>query len=351
MEKYLTMTHRNLSQATNTNQSPTDDSYGFFLFFFDEISGHIPLFAYPNELMDNEEEKEIISIHSIWWHQEKFLEAEKFITMDLELGGVTYSATLILCQTRRTKRRSGMDSSKWQAERFVLFVRAPSSVSFIAQEILHELKTRIQGTIGENLCFLVENHLKGKEDSEIGEFLREKSRKIENQLVELCSSLIPRMPITKLETQLEKSIQEERVKSKLSQTQELEEQVIPKQHRQLRFSIPKGKKLKIRKEKPEVALVPEPKRVKVLEVKGSKDDTRVRVTVCNNSSEPIINGLLKIYESQGFFGKDILVSRIDKWEPKKKITIEFETTKKIGNIYFLKVEDEKETIKVRRILG
>ena len=69
-----------------------------------------------------------------------------------------------------------MDSKKWQAERFVLIVRAPSAVSFIAQEVLHELKTRIQGNIGENLCFLVENHLKREEKSEIGEFLEKKSR-------------------------------------------------------------------------------------------------------------------------------------------------------------------------------
>ncbi|UCE14920.1 MAG: hypothetical protein JSV04_07000 [Candidatus Heimdallarchaeota archaeon] len=345
------MAHGNLPQTQNADLIPTDDSYGFFLFFFDEISGHIPLFTYPSELIDNENEKEIISIHSIWWHQDKFLETEKFITMDLELGGVTYCATLILCQTRRVKRRSGMDSSKWQAERFVLFVKAPSSVSFIAQEILYELKTRIQGNIGENLCFLVESHLKGKEDSEIAEFLRQKSEKIEYQLIELCNLLIPKIPITKLETQLEMSIQEETVEPEVLQSQELEEQVIPKKHKQLRFSIPKGKKLKVIKDKPEAARVPGPKRVKILQINRSKDDTIVRVTVCNNSSKPIINGLLKIYESQGFFGKDILVTKIDKWEPTKEITIEFEPTKDIGNIYFLKVEDENETIKVRRILG
>lgn len=344
------MTHRDLPLTTDTDQTLIDDSYGFFLYFFDEISGHIPLFAYPNELLKNKNEKKIISIHSIWWHQDKFLETNKFITIDLELRGVIYCATLILCQTRRTKRRSGMDSTKWQAERFVLIVRAPSAVSFIAQEILYELKTRIQGNIGENLCFLVENHLKMKENTEIREFLEKKSKNIERQLAKICISLFPKIPITKLETQLEESDQGEIVESKVSRSQELEVQVLPKKHKELRFSIPRFSKIEIQNDKSEAVLAPKPKRVKIIHLKRSEDDKIIRLTVRNNSSDSIINALLIIYESQGFFGKDVLVSRVREWPPKKEISIEFEPINDRGIIYFLKVEDEKETIKVKRIL-
>jgi len=350
-EKCLVMGHGDLSLHTDIDQSITDNSYGFFLYFFDEIQGHVPLFVYPQELMNNKDEKQIISIHSIWWHQDKFLETDKFISMDLELGGVIYCATLILCQTRRTKRRSGMDSEKWRADRFVLIVKAPSAVSFIAQEILHELKTRIQGSIGENLCFLVENHLKMQEDSEVEDFPNKKSKDITQQLVKLCTSLIPKIPISKLEDQLEESYREELDESTATTVEEPQIQVPPiKKHKKLRFSIPTGKKHEIKKEKP-VSLVPAPKRVKIVDVKRSEDDRLVQVTVRNSSSDVIVNALLKIYESEGFFGNDILVSRIKEWAPNVEVSIQFEPAKTSGVIYFLKVDDEKETIKVKRILG
>jgi hypothetical protein len=64
-----------------------------------------------------------------------------------------------------------------------------------------------------------------------------------------------------------------------------------------------------------------------------------------------MNALLKIYESQGFFGKDILVSKINEWAPNKDVLIEFELANSSGIIYFLKVEDEKGTIRVKRIVG
>lgn len=331
--------------SSNTHQSTIYDSYGFFLYFFDEIRGHIPLFSYPKELLNDENEKQIISIHSIWWHQDKFLETDKFTTMDLELRGVTYSATLVLCKTRRTKRRSGMDSTKWQAERFVLIVRAPSVVSFIAQEILHELKTRVQGNIGENLCFLVENNLKKDENSEIGEFLSKKSREIEQQLSTMCNSLIPKIPISKLLVPI--SNQESKEISS-TQSQESKEFAQPKE---LRFSIPKGGMKKNSKVAKEPVLSPKPRGVKIVLIEPTEDDTILCVTIQNISSETINNAQVKIYESQGFFGKDVLVSKIRKWAPKENISLEFEPSKESGIIYFLKIDDEHENFYVKRILG
>ncbi|UCG01745.1 MAG: hypothetical protein JSW11_19320 [Candidatus Heimdallarchaeota archaeon] len=344
------MRYGDLSAFTDIDQSNIDDSYGFFLYFFDEVQGHVPLFSYPKQLLNNKNEKEIISIHSIWWHQDRFLETDKFISIDLELGGVIYCGTLILCETRRIKRREGMESKKWQAERFVLIVKAPSTVSFIAQEILHELKTRIQGSIGENLCFLVELHLKKQENSDVEEFLKKKSDDIEHELIRLCISLIPKMPITKLEGQLEESVIGDTNGASTTPTHESQIQKPAKKPR-LRFSIPTSHKHEISKEKPDVTLAPEPKRVRVTNIKHSEDDKRVQVTVRNSSSNLIVNALLKIYESQGFFGKDILISEIKEWAPNQDVLIEFELADSSGIIYFLKVEDEKGTIRVKRIIG
>jgi hypothetical protein len=100
-----------------------------------------------------------------------------------------------------------------------------------------------------------------------------------------------------------------------------------------------------------VTLAPEPKRVRIVDIRHSEDKKLVQVTVRNSSSKVIVNALLKIYESQGFFGKDILVSKVKEWAPKKEVTIEFNLANTSGTIYFLKIEDEKGTIRVKRIVG
>ncbi|MFX0210124.1 MAG: hypothetical protein ACFFDT_29350, partial [Candidatus Hodarchaeota archaeon] len=103
--------------------------------------------------------------------------------------------------------------------------------------------------------------------------------------------------------------------------------------------------------KHEVSLAPEPKRVRIVNIKRSKDDSFVQVTVRNNTSDVIVDAVLKIYESQGFFGNDILVSRMKEWAPHEDVSIEFKPAKTSGIIYFLKIEDENGTIRVKRIVG
>ncbi|MHA2328411.1 MAG: hypothetical protein ACXACR_07810, partial [Candidatus Hodarchaeales archaeon] len=326
-----------------------DQSYGFFLYFFDETRGHIPLFVYPVEQIPNETEKQILSIHSIWWHQDKFLETTKFTTMDLELGGTIYSATLFLCNTRRIKKRFGMDSTKWQRERFVLIVRAPSQVSFIAHEILQELKNRIQSNVGENLCHLVEKNLRFNENLKIEEELIEKADNVEKTLVTLCESLIPKIPISKLEEQFVETSQEQLEISENLQHEILNRDTEPDKPKKFRFSIPTKKTIEIKKGKP--VLQQKSRRVKIIHIDHGKDDNVVRVTIRNNSLEFINEAVLKIYESQGFFAKDILVSTIRRWAPKKEVTLEFKPTTESGTKYFLKIEDKNDIIKVKRIIG
>lgn len=317
-------------------------SYGVYLYFFDEIRGHIPLFVYPTGIT-SKDERQILSIHSIWWHQDEFLTTSKFNTIDLELGGVIYSATLFFCNSRRTKRRFGMDSSKWKPERFVLIIKAPSEVSFIAQEILYELKAGIQNNIGTDLCFLVENQLEIEKDSEIMEFIKIKSRYIKQQLEFLSNSLIPKIPLDKLRVHLEKKVESSAFSNQGSN------QILIEKQKKLHFSIPKGKKIKIQNQKQELVLGLKPKRVKIIQINWSDNNKIARVTVRNHSSDFINNALIKIYESQGFFGKNILISRIRKWEPKKDVLLEFEPTNERGTNYFLKIEDDFGLIKLKKI--
>ena len=323
-------------------QNQPDDSYGFFLYFYDEARGHIPLFSHPSDLLLNEDAKRIIKIHPIWWHQETFIDSEKFEHIDLEMEGINYSATLLQCKSRRTKRRSGMESSRLMMERFILIIRSPASVSFIAQEILHELRMRITGELGERLCYLIEKNLQHDDKYSIDEETTKNASQVESDLINLCTSLIPQMPLAKLNLDLNSSV--ERITASNAVKHPIEE--IPKKRR---FTIPKLKKESSSVKKPEIDLRKKPKRVKILEIK--EESPFIEVTAKNSSSNLINNAVLRIYESQGFFGHDLKVFRRVRWEPEEQITLKFEIKPDPNVIYFLKIEDDQGTIKVRRILG
>jgi hypothetical protein len=328
------------------NNSSEDTPYGFFIYYFDEIEGHIPLFAYPPELMDKKHETQILSIHPIWWHQEKFLETNRFNTIDLELEGVIYSATLFLSQTRRPKKRFGMDSKKWQAERFVLIVRAPSEVSFIAQELIHELKDRIQLDIGENLTILVDSYLAKLENLETEGNMIEKIDNVREKLSAYCRSLIPKIPLSKLEQQLETSFQSVSPSTQIFQQRVSEES---KKLRKLRFSIPIEKKSAVSKGIVDQISRIEQKRVKIHKV--IQEDKTNRLIIKNLSSSTLKDVVLKIYQSQSYFGANTIIKKINDWAPNDEVSIELEIDEEHLATYFLRIEDEDGLIFLKRIIG
>lgn len=326
-------------------QKDSDDSYRFYLYFFDEVGGHTPLFTYSKDTGKDKEERKILSIHPVWWHQEKILASPKFLALDLEMEGIVYSATLFLCHTKRKKRRSGMDSSKWEKERFVLIVRSPSSVSFIAQEILYELKTRISGTIGEKLCFLIENYLSTEEKPEVQEFFAQQSKSIELQLTNICQELFPKTPIAKLEA----SLDDEKLHS-IDHTNLLKVEKTQKP-KKMRFSIPKLKKKAITANKKKKLIESMPKRIKIIQITQNPVNKYLKVTMSNRDSQTFNNVILTIIQSEGFFKKDVLKMPVKKWIPGEKVSIEFELIDDPKTIYFLRIEDEHEILRIKRIIG
>ncbi|MCK4847903.1 MAG: hypothetical protein KAT16_02650 [Candidatus Heimdallarchaeota archaeon] len=307
----------------------SDRSFGFFIYFYDEKRGHVLLFAHPTKLKDNESEKQILQIHPAWWHQEQFLKSDKFSTIDLELSEVVYSATLFVSKTQRVKQRPGMDAAKWQQERFILIVKAPSEISFIAQEILQEFHNQINDHFADKLCVLVEHNLSRLINPEISN----EARAIEKQLMEVCDSLIPKLPISRLKPLLESSQKEQTLtKHKLSK-------------KKLRFAIPTSKDSKhITKNNTKDK---QKKSVKILPIE--RVDNVVKLTIKNISGFPLTNVKVRIYESQGFFGEDKKVKKIPVWDPEKIVDIEFISKNEGGILYLLKIEDESETIRIKRI--
>jgi len=321
-----------------------DRSFGFFIYFYDELQGHSLLFTYPKDLMANENERAILAIHPAWWHQDQFLKTEKFSTMDLELSGVVYSATLFECDAQRLKRRSGMKAMKWQKERFILIVKAPSEVSFIAQEILHEFYSKIKEDFSKHLCYLVRFQLESSTKKDSTDFSPENAKLVEEELTEICQSLTPNTPISKLEPLFkeerrpEKSFEADYTQRTLSKT-------VPK--KKLRFAIPRSKDSKVIGQKPTEDIRGRQKTIKILSINKGKD--LVSISMVNKSPFSLKNVVVRIYESRGFFGKDKIVKRFEKWSQRETNEIEFKPEIEDGVRYLLKIEDEEDTLKIKRI--
>ncbi|MHA2155332.1 MAG: hypothetical protein ACXABU_08330 [Candidatus Hodarchaeales archaeon] len=319
-----------------------DRSFGFFIYFYDELQGHSLLFTYPKALMENENERAILTIHPAWWHQDQFLKSDKFSTMDLELSGVVYSATLFECDTQRLKKRSGMKAMKWQKERFILIVKAPSEVSFVAQEILHEFYSKIKEDFSKRLCYLVRFQLESSANKLSEDFSLKNARLVEEELTEICQSLTPNTPISKLEPLFRKDRKREKIvevdKNFLSKS-------VPK--KKLRFAIPRSKDSKVIGQSKTEDIRGRQKTIKILSINRGED--LVAISLKNTSPFSIKNVTIRIYESRGFFGKDKALKKLEKWDQGEVKGIDFIPEIEDGIRYLLKIEDEEDTLKIKRI--
>ena len=321
-----------------------DRSFGFFIYFYDELQGHSLLFAYPKALMSSENERAILAIHPAWWHQDQFLKSEKFSTMDLELSGVVYSATLFECDAQRLKRRPGMKAMKWQKERFILIVKAPAVVSFIAQEILHEFYSQIKEKFSKHLCFLVRFQLESTDKAENKDFLPDNVELVEEGLAEICQSLTPNTPISKLEPLFHMDRKRER-KYESEPGKRTNLNSVPK--KKLRFAIPRSKDSKVIGQKTADHSQESPKSIKILSI--SRGEDLVKISVKNTSPFDLKNVVIRVYESHGFFGKDMKVKKLLKWAPNEVSGLEFKPELEKGMRYLLKIEDEEDILKIKRI--
>ena len=77
------MSNKDVSSRINDHELTKDHPYCFFIYFFDELRGHTPLFAYPSHALENATRRRFLSIHPVWWHQDQFT-SSKFHTIDLK---------------------------------------------------------------------------------------------------------------------------------------------------------------------------------------------------------------------------------------------------------------------------
>ena len=81
----------------------------------------------------------------------------------------------------------------------------------------------------------------------------------------------------------------------------------------------------------------------------SQKEKKLKISMKNTSPEVLKNVTIRIYESHGFFGKDKKVEIKEKWEPQEIVNIVFKPKQGQSIRYLLKIEDEEEMLKIKRI--
>ena len=117
--------------------------------------------------------------------------------------------------------------------------------------------------------------------------------------------------------------------------------------KKLRFAIPRRKEGKVIGQKTADHSQESPKSIKILSI--SRGEDLVKISVKNTSPFDLKNVVIRVYESHGFFGKDMKVKKLLKWAPNEVSGLEFKPELEKGMRYLLKIEDEEDTLKIKRI--
>ncbi|MFW9991030.1 MAG: hypothetical protein ACFFD4_03115 [Candidatus Odinarchaeota archaeon] len=336
-------------------------SHALFLCFFDERRGHIILYTFPHYLLDDETEKKIISIHSIWWlkpdenkinvpdgDEGEFTAPEH---VDLELAGRIYAAVEFRMKTSRKKRRSGM-TGQLADEKFVLIARSSSVLSFISDEILDMAYNRIRNDIGKKLNYLVLQNLslRGELPEEfVKEEVEKESETIIGHLDEICADVMPTKSASKLGQEVESR--------ELSFKEQMSISILNKQlssspsdqtpQRIRKFTIGSDKKSKTAKETKE-------ENVTNFTFAGhsiSHLDEKIAFTVKNSSKVSILKPVISVTETRGFFEINKWDINLPVWKAGEKLVFKIpigDLSQKEGN-YIITVTEANEQLWIKKI--
>ena len=94
-----------------------------------------------------------------------------------------------------------------------------------------------------------------------------------------------------------------------------------------------------------------PKRIKIIKITQNPLNNNLQVITRNKDSQTFNNVTITVVQSEGFFKKDIFQKSIDKWIPEENVYLEFELKADPKTIYFLRIEDKHEVLRIKRIIG
>lgn len=127
-----------------------------YVLYFDEAKGHVPLIIFPIEekhkLTDNKRFMRPIKYHPVWFLSVE--EQEPLDHIDLEFKGYTFFGKKFLTQSKRKKRRAGLEEDT--PETIVVIISVANDLAIFGDELIHLTTSEIKEKFDDKIFRIIE---------------------------------------------------------------------------------------------------------------------------------------------------------------------------------------------------
>jgi hypothetical protein len=321
-----------------SEKNPFEELAIIYVLYFDEAQGHIPILIFPVETYKNDKTfMRPIKYHPIWFLSSD--ESDALDHIDLEFKGYTFFGKKFLTQSRREKRRSGLEENT--PETIVVIVSLPNNIEIFGDELIRILTKEIKNNFDANLFEIIDSEIlkeevikspKIKKRIQNGERIKKQLRNtIEKTTNTFFSNVIRNSGPTSI--QMQKAIAHLAFKG-------IDDAHIDTKNYKGSFS---SIQLFEPNKKGEVNFVNKNPFI-ILKIEIMEDSQELEILVQNNSLQEVKGLIVRINHLKEYFEKENMIETIDIWFPQEELVFMSPIIPHIDEYLFFiidEVNDEK----------
>ncbi|MFX0069465.1 MAG: hypothetical protein ACFFAO_00025 [Candidatus Hermodarchaeota archaeon] len=327
-------------KSKNSELRCIEDLVVVYVLYFDEAKGHIPLMIYPDDqYKDDKSYMRPIKYHSIWFLDIEELEALDHI--DLEYKGYTFFGKKFLTQSKRKKRRAGLEEET--PETIVLIVSLPNDLAIFGDQLIRNLTSEIRGKFETKLFEIIEGEIAKDEIIKSPKIkqLIQKGEKFTKDLWNLISTTVDDY-FSKAVREIDAtSIKQQKAISYLAlkgiDVSHINSAEGASTFSSIKLFDPSNKKAKELSLKGPLA---------VLNIDIVEDSQELEILVRNNTKEEMNDLRVSITHVKEFFEKEIMNQIVDVWFPEEELLFISPILPHIDEYLFFIVEDKNDKKKL-----
>ncbi len=301
------------SPSSSLKKNPFEDIAVVYIMYFDEAQGHMPLLIYPvDKYKNNITFMRPIKYHPIWFLSSD--ESDALDHIDLEFKGYTFFGKKFLTQSKREKRRAGLEEET--PETIVVILSLPDKIELFGDELIRLLTQGIKDKYEDKLYEIIDSEIlkeeviktpKIKKRIEKGESIKKKLRnEIETMNNKFFSDVVKKSDPTTIRMQKAiaylafKGIDVSHIDSKDYNGSFSNIQL---------FDPSKKGEVNFVDKKPFV----------ILKINIIEDSQELEILVQNNSLNAIKGTIVRINHLKEYFEKEVMIETIDFWDAQEEL--------------------------------
>ena len=300
---------------STSEKNPFEELAVVYVLYFDEAQGHMPLLIYPIETYKNDKAfMRPIKYHPIWFLS--LNESDALDHIDLEYKGYTFFGKKFLTQSKREKRRSGLQEDT--PETIVIVVSLPINIELFGDELIRILTQEVKDNYEDKLFEIIDSEIlqgeviktpKIKKRIEIGQEIKKQLRNSIKKITNtFFSDVIKNSDATSI--RMQKAIAYLAFKG--IDVTHIESKDYKGSFSSIQLFDPNPNM------KGEVKFF-DKKHFILLKINIIEDSQELEILVQNNSLEEVKGIIVKINHLKEYFEKEIMLETIDNWFPQEEL--------------------------------